>query len=87
MRTIIYVRTKNDRNGNPRRGWIIPAENGRKMFVDEGYRGRDALYKHFGMPWSDASLQGARYDFNTTVCEIPLDITVAQYNKLKRAGE
>jgi len=47
----IYLRAPQDRNGNPRRGWILfdreaPGEAGR--FIDEGYRGRGALSAAMG---------------------------------------
>jgi len=43
-----YVRTKNDVNGNPRRGWMVSDEQGRMVgFVDEGYTGRPALRERF----------------------------------------
>jgi hypothetical protein len=43
--TAVYVGTKNDTNGNPRRGWAIySAITGvLHTFVDEGYNGRAAL--------------------------------------------
>ena len=40
--TIVYVKTKNDVNGNPRRGWIVPSsyfKTDGNPFVDEGYEG------------------------------------------------
>jgi hypothetical protein len=40
----IYITAQNDRNGNPRRGWIIVDDSGVTVdFVDEGYSGREAL--------------------------------------------
>jgi hypothetical protein len=44
----IYVQTKNDVNGNPRRGWMVVNGLGRTLgFVDEGYEGLPALRKAF----------------------------------------
>ncbi|MFA5379872.1 MAG: hypothetical protein WC455_29200 [Dehalococcoidia bacterium] len=40
----VYLKTKNDINGNPRRGWVIFGDNGSKIdFVEEGYQGMAAL--------------------------------------------
>lgn len=40
----VYIATKNDRNGNPRRGWIVMDQSGEAVrFVEEGYRGNGAL--------------------------------------------
>jgi len=39
----VYIDAGRDRNGNPRRGWIVYDETGRvDHFVDEGYRGSAA---------------------------------------------
>ena len=44
----VYVGTKNDRNGNPRRGWIIYAADGQvDDFVEEGYQGIGALREKY----------------------------------------
>jgi hypothetical protein len=38
------ISVENDRNGNPRRGWMIYSAEGRYVgFADEGYRGWKAL--------------------------------------------
>lgn len=40
----IKIRTDNDGNGNPRRGWLVYAANGDLQgFADEGYMGTAAL--------------------------------------------
>lgn len=87
MRTIVYVKATNDAYGNPRRGWIIPAATRDRsdVFVDEGYMGRDALYTYLLMPMEDAGLSTTRYEYDRSVTEVVLDITVSQYNRLKRA--
>ena len=81
-RVLIYVEAVNDRNGNPRRGWVVTWMD--NLFVDEGYKGRDALYTFVGMPWSDRSKTQERHVFDGSVNEIWMDITVSQYNRLKR---
>jgi hypothetical protein len=44
MALAIKINAGNDRNGNPRRGWIIAADSGAFInFVDEGYAGVGAL--------------------------------------------
>jgi hypothetical protein len=40
----VYVGTKNDTNGNPRRGWLVDVGSS-TVFVNEGYVGRAALKK------------------------------------------
>ena len=43
----VYIGTKNDTNGNPRRGWILFDSAGTAHgFVDEGYEGHAALRAH-----------------------------------------
>lgn len=40
----IHIDAGNDRNGNPKRGWIITDDRGDFIdFVDEGYGGRASL--------------------------------------------
>lgn len=40
----IYIDAGRDRNGNPKRGWIITNERGEFVdFVDEGFAGSGAL--------------------------------------------
>jgi len=41
--TIVYIAALNDANGNPRRGWVVGYGTVDAYFVDEGYRGRQAL--------------------------------------------
>jgi hypothetical protein len=50
MKVAIYLATTNDRNGNPRRGWlIVETTTGASVeFVDEGYLGHAALVKRYG---------------------------------------
>lgn len=44
MALAIKINAGNDRNGNPRRGWIIADDNGSFInFVDEGFSGTGAL--------------------------------------------
>lgn len=87
--TIVYVKTKNDVNGNPRRGWIVPSsyfQTDGNLFVDEGYEGRWALYRALGMDWRDYTDEQKRFAFDDQANEIVLEITVAQYKKLKKGG-
>lgn len=42
--TLVYVNAGNDRNGNPRRGWIHYTAHGTIVrFYNEGYDGRQAI--------------------------------------------
>lgn len=44
----IKIRADNDRNGNPRRGWLIYTREGDFLgFIDEGYGGRQAMTSLF----------------------------------------
>jgi hypothetical protein len=44
MSLAIYIDAGHDRNGNPKRGWIISDDEGSFIdFVDEGFQGNDAL--------------------------------------------
>jgi hypothetical protein len=79
MQRVIAVRVKttNDTNGNPRRGWVIAsAENGETVaFIDEGYAGDRALH---------VSLAGWYGEYECTVTGA-LQVTPGQYRDLKRA--
>lgn len=47
-RLAVYIRTTNDTNGNPRRGWMIVNPDGTTAgFVDEGYTGYPAVRERF----------------------------------------
>jgi len=44
----VKIKTKNDSNGNPRRGWQVFARDGKFLgFIDEDYLGRRALTSLF----------------------------------------
>lgn len=44
MPIAIHINAGNDRNGNPKRGWIIANDDGEFIdFVDEGFQGQGAL--------------------------------------------
>lgn len=43
MFTAIYIKTNNDVNGNPRRGWLVRDDIRDIGFIDEGYGGSRAL--------------------------------------------
>lgn len=66
------VVTTNDTNGNPRRGWIIYADNGAQLaFVAEGYHGERKLREVSGLA-------------DITEGTVALTITPGQYRKLNR---
>jgi hypothetical protein len=55
--TVRYLRAHNDRNGNPRRCYVVTDLDGRHVeTIDEGYSGNAALYSRW--PW-----------FNSYACE------------------
>ena len=43
----VYLKAKNDTNGNPRRGWLFinqsPGYRDTHVFIDEGYAGIDSV--------------------------------------------
>ena len=44
----VKINAGNDRNGNPRRGWLVYTRDGVSLgFADEGYSGRRALTSLF----------------------------------------
>ncbi len=44
----VKINAGNDRNGNPRRGWLVYTRDGVSLgFADEGYSGRQALTSLF----------------------------------------
>lgn len=52
--TILYLKSTNDINGNPRRGWLVVQPDVIK-FVDEGYAGPHALREagfDLTIPWA-----------------------------------
>lgn len=82
MKTLIYVKAVSDMNGNPRRGWIATWMD--NLFIPEGYNGRWSLYAAMGIAGPSEVSQSQRLNFDHNVNEIILDITAAQYNRLKR---
>lgn len=69
-----YVTTKNDVNGNPRRGWIVYTSNGENLiaFVLEGYKGKAALR------------EAIPNDSDVTELPYPITVTPGEYRKLVR---
>lgn len=44
----LYLDAGNDKNGNPRRGWLLVSSDGTFYdFVDEGYSGHSALRQQY----------------------------------------
>lgn len=70
---LVRVKTKNDTNGNPRRGWIQFAEDGSLLqFIDEGYQGRGAI---------------SELVMNGEADTIALTIEPSEYKRLKKLKE
>lgn len=80
---LIYVKTKRDVRGNPRRGWIVAFKD-ELIFVDEGYLGRWSLYGAIGLGGGSMEAIDKRQAFNKDCNEVTLEVTVSQYNDLKR---
>lgn len=69
MITIIYLKSTNDTNGNPRRGWLVVTEDFTR-FVDEGYAGPHAI-------------EEAGFDL-TTPWAAEIKISASEYKRVKR---
>lgn len=70
----VYVGTKNDVNGNPRRGWLVDTGGGRAVFVDEGYGGRQSLKQ--ACPTATQRFDSYKYG--------PLQVEPGEYRALKK---
>jgi hypothetical protein len=64
-----HLCTHNDRNGNPRRLYVLCLDNQRVAVWDEGYKGSDAVPG----PFREAAYQAER-----------IDIRPGLYNELRR---
>lgn len=70
---LVRVATKNDVNGNPRRGWIQFGNDGCFIqFIDEGYEGKGAIAHLVSDGEADT---------------IALNIEPKEYNRLKKGGK
>lgn len=61
--TIIYLKSTNDTNGNPRRGWLVITEESVR-FVDEGYEGHYALKRRgvsMDLDWTEINISASEY--------------------------
>jgi hypothetical protein len=71
---LIRIKCVNDKNGNPRRGWIsietLPDGDRLKIFHDEGYSGYGALPPRMRSPLQPESAT--------------LRVNVGTYNRLKK---
>ena len=57
----IYIDAGNDRNGNPKRGWIIADDDGGfKDFIDEGFGGIGNLRQVYGQIASTQRIEVAK---------------------------
>jgi hypothetical protein len=61
----IYIDAGNDRNGNPKRGWIITDRDGAFTgFVDEGYGGIGILHQLYGQIPSTQRIEVTKSVYN-----------------------
>lgn len=70
------LQATHDHNGNPRRVWVLYAEDGSILLTEvQGYEGRAALVK-----WRTWLTNGG---FESEIIELPtLDVTVKQYRTM-----
>ena len=68
---VLYIRTANDANGNPRRGWLF-LDGDRREWHEEGYAGVQA----FRAQW----LQSLAVDALT------VNVTPSEYRRLKKTA-
>lgn len=79
MLLAIYIRAKNDVNGNPRRGWLVYTKSGDLIrFVSEGLEGEGSLNNAFNPS------NGERTVYIKVIAT--LDVTVDAYNKAQKNG-
>ncbi len=61
---MVKVNAGNDRNGNPRRGWLLLGAGGRSAFFDEGYQGSGAIpkqYRHLAVDAPELEITPRQY--------------------------
>lgn len=85
----IHIQAPNDTNGNPRRGWVIRAADGRMIeWIEEGYEGFQALVSR----WPQYGYEARRY-WNGRGANLPaaddigVNVAAAEYKRLRRCGE
>jgi hypothetical protein len=80
---VLHVRADNDRNGNPRRCFVVLTPAGRLVSViDEGYGGESVV--HAAFPWFAHTV--ARRLGLETCYAVPIYATPAEYRRWLRAG-
>ncbi len=71
MTTAIYLRAKNDPNGNPQRGWLVMGDEG-ITFYKEGHKGIHAVPKRYHNAAMDAPwIETTRSEYHRLVREYP----------------
>jgi len=80
----IYIDAGRDRNGNPKRGWIIADQDGAFTdFIDEGYEGKSSLARGgYGNVPSTQKIEVAKSVYNDAYHHSYGHIT----NKMLRRG-
>ena len=83
---IIHAKADNDRNGNPRRCFVVLDHAGRLVeTIDEGYSGTGELSMRW--PWTNwHNLRDEGFDepSNYTCYPVALDVPPAEYRRLMR---
>lgn len=86
----IYINAGNDRNGNPRRGWLISDGDGGPFrdFVDEGYQGREPLRKLYGDVPTTSQIEVSPSVYRDAYRQAygKIEEQMKRENKLRRAG-
>lgn len=70
----IYVKAPNDRNGNPRRGWIFTESSGETWWQEEGYAGLSAIKPDIR----------AEYLRQVARDAITINVTAGEYRSLRK---
>jgi hypothetical protein len=68
--TAIYICAPNDRNGNPRRGWLFTVNHGGHEWHEEGYEGQSAI----------------RTEYLRTIAQLAprVQVTAGEYNRIRK---
>lgn len=72
---LIYLKTKNTPNGNPRRGWLIVDSNGSVIgWLDEDLLGERGALRQAGLTGEPATVE-------------PIVVTPSEYARLRKVGQ
>lgn len=75
---LVRITTDNDKNGNPRRGWLFTADDGTLAdFIDEGYMGEREALEFYG--FADPDLE--------PVVSVSIKVSPSEFRRLRKLGQ